>query len=47
MSRISTPASIADSPEASRPMLNAVNAQLGVTPNLFPASPWKDAHDRS
>ena len=35
MSRISTPASIADSPEASRPMLNAVNAQLGVTPNLF------------
>lgn len=35
MSRISTPASIADAPEASRPMLNAVKAQLGVTPNVF------------
>ena len=35
MSRISTPASITDAPEASRSLLNAVNAQLGVTPNVF------------
>jgi uncharacterized peroxidase-related enzyme len=35
MSRISTPASTADAPEASRSLLNVVNAQLGVTPNLF------------
>lgn len=35
MSRISTPASTADAPEASRALLNAVHAQLGVTPNLF------------
>ena len=35
MSRISTPESIADAPEGSRALLNAVNAQLGVTPNVF------------
>jgi uncharacterized peroxidase-related enzyme len=35
MSRLSTPASIADATEASRPMLNAVKAQLGVVPNVF------------
>jgi uncharacterized peroxidase-related enzyme len=35
MPRISTPASIADAPEASRQLLKAVNAQLGVTPNVF------------
>ena len=35
MSRISTPASPADAPQASRAMLAAVHAQLGVTPNLF------------
>ncbi|HET9475339.1 MAG TPA: carboxymuconolactone decarboxylase family protein [Steroidobacteraceae bacterium] len=35
MSRLFTPASIADAPEASRSLLHAVNAQLGVTPNLF------------
>jgi uncharacterized peroxidase-related enzyme len=35
MSRLSIPPSIAASPEASRPMLEAVQKQLGVTPNLF------------
>jgi uncharacterized peroxidase-related enzyme len=35
MSRISTPASISEAPEASRQMLKTVNAQLGVTPNVF------------
>jgi len=35
MSRLSTPPSIAASPEASRPMLEAVQKQLGVTPNMF------------
>lgn len=35
MSRIPTPASIADAPEASQATLNAVKAQLGVAPNLF------------
>ena len=35
MSRISTPASIADAPPAARPLLEAVKAQLGVTPNVF------------
>ena len=35
MSRIPTPATIADAPEKSRPLLNAVNAQLGVVPNMF------------
>ncbi|WP_144157051.1 peroxidase-related enzyme [Paraburkholderia sp. BCC1885] len=34
-SRISTPASVADAPAASRPLLDAVNKQLGVVPNLF------------
>ncbi len=35
MSRIPTPASIDTAPEASRPLLEAVNAQLGLVPNLF------------
>jgi uncharacterized peroxidase-related enzyme len=35
MSRISTPASIDDAPQASRALLDAVKAQLGVAPNLF------------
>lgn len=35
MSRIPTPATIEASPEASRPLLEAVNKQLGVVPNLF------------
>jgi uncharacterized peroxidase-related enzyme len=35
MSRIPTPASIADAPEKSRPLLEAVNKQLGVVPNMF------------
>jgi uncharacterized peroxidase-related enzyme len=35
MSRIPTPASIEASPEASRPLLEAVKKQLGVVPNLF------------
>ena len=35
MSRIPTPATIADAPEASQPMLEAVKKQLGVVPNLF------------
>ena len=35
MSRIPTPASIADAPEASRPLLEAVHKQLGSVPNLF------------
>ena len=35
MSRIPTPASIADAPEKSRPLLEAVKKQLGVVPNLF------------
>jgi uncharacterized peroxidase-related enzyme len=35
MSRIATPAAIADAPEKSRPLLEAVNSQLGVTPNMF------------
>ena len=35
MSRIPTPASIDAAPEASRPLLEAVNRQLGVVPNLF------------
>ena len=34
MSRIPTPAA-ADAPQASRPLLDAVQAQLGVTPNVF------------
>jgi uncharacterized peroxidase-related enzyme len=35
MSRIATPASIDTAPAASRPLLEAVNRQLGVVPNLF------------
>lgn len=35
MSRISTPANIAAAPAASRPLLEAVNKQLGLVPNLF------------
>jgi len=35
MSRIPTPATIADAPDKSRPMLEAVQRQLGVVPNLF------------
>ena len=35
MSRIPTPATIADAPEKSRPLLEAVHRQLGVTPNMF------------
>ena len=35
MSRIPTPASIADAPEASRPLLEAAKKQLGVVPNMF------------
>lgn len=35
MSRIPTPATVADAPEKARPLLEAVNAQLGVVPNMF------------
>lgn len=35
MSRIPTPATIADSPEAARPLLEAVEGSLGSVPNLF------------
>ena len=35
MPRLATPASIETSPEASRPLLDAVKKQLGVVPNLF------------
>jgi uncharacterized peroxidase-related enzyme len=35
MSRIATPASIAAAPAAAQPMLEAVNKQLGMVPNLF------------
>ena len=35
MSRIPTPITIADAPVASRPLLQAVEQQLGVVPNLF------------
>jgi|TARA_R110000782_G_scaffold250167_2_gene337418 uncharacterized peroxidase-related enzyme len=35
MSRIPTPASIDDAPVSSRPLLQAVEKQLGVVPNLF------------
>jgi uncharacterized peroxidase-related enzyme len=34
MSRIPTPATIADAPEASQPLLDAVNKALGTVPNL-------------
>lgn len=35
MSRIETPATIEDAPEKSRPLLEAVNKQLGSVPNMF------------
>jgi uncharacterized peroxidase-related enzyme len=35
MSRIAIPASISAAPAASQPMLEGVNKQLGVVPNLF------------
>jgi uncharacterized peroxidase-related enzyme len=35
MSRIPTPATVADAPEASRPLLEAVKKQLGSVPNMF------------
>ena len=35
MSRIPTPASVADAPEKAQPLLEAVNKQLGVVPNMF------------
>ncbi len=35
MSRIPTPATIADAPAATHALLDAVNKQLGVVPNLF------------
>jgi uncharacterized peroxidase-related enzyme len=35
MTRIATPASIADAPTASRPLLDAVAKQLGSAPNMF------------
>lgn len=35
MTRIATPATTADAPEASRPLLDAVKAQFGSVPNLF------------
>ncbi|TPQ41171.1 alkylhydroperoxidase [Bradyrhizobium guangdongense] len=35
MSRIPTPATIADGPEKSRPLLEAVNKQVGSVPNMF------------
>ncbi|MBX9588064.1 MAG: carboxymuconolactone decarboxylase family protein [Hyphomonadaceae bacterium] len=35
MSRITTPADIEAAPAASRPLLQAVKDQLGVTPNMF------------
>jgi uncharacterized peroxidase-related enzyme len=37
MTRIPTPATIADAPEASRPLLQAVEKQLGSVPNMFRA----------
>jgi len=35
MTRIAIPATIADAPEASRPLLAAVEQQLGSVPNMF------------
>ncbi len=35
MSRMPVPATVADAPAASQPLLNAVQQQLGVVPNLF------------
>jgi len=37
MTRIAIPAAIADAPEASRPLLDAVAKQLGSVPNMFRA----------
>lgn len=37
MTRIAIPATIADAPEASRPLLTAVEKQLGSVPNMFRA----------
>ena len=37
MSRVPTPATIADAPGNSRPLLEAVNKQLGSVPNMFRA----------
>lgn len=37
MTRITFPANIADAPEASRPLLEAVSKQLGSVPNMFRA----------
>lgn len=35
MSHLNIPATIADAPAASRPLLEAVNKQFGIVPNLF------------
>jgi uncharacterized peroxidase-related enzyme len=35
MSRIATPATVADAPAASQPLLDAVKKKLGVVPNLY------------
>jgi uncharacterized peroxidase-related enzyme len=35
MSRIPTPATIADAPEKAQPLLEAVKKQLGIVPNMF------------
>jgi uncharacterized peroxidase-related enzyme len=35
MSRIPTPTAISDAPAASRPLLESVNKQLGIVPNMF------------
>lgn len=35
MSRIATPSTIEEAPAASQPLLRAVKAQLGVSPNMF------------
>ena len=35
MTRITTPATIADAPVASQPLLEAVKKQIGMVPNLF------------
>ena len=35
MSRIRTPTTVEDAPEASRPLLEAVKKQLGSVPNMF------------
>lgn len=37
MTRITIPATIADTPEAARPLLDAVVKQLGSAPNMFRA----------